>query len=235
MKGKKWFPLRSQLIGIAWISVVLLLIAGVAIFSPKKEVDRWGKESSDTIARVILDGKEDSVYRSKRKYTHYHADNAYHPRRMSPGKDSIRQATAPPPVRRQPLVVDLNTADTTTLMLLHGIGPTYARRIVTYRNRLGGYVDTRQLLEVYGFSEELLAHIQPHLVLTTDSIRRLDVNTIELKQLLRHPYIEYYQVRDIVRLRDRGVRFHSPDDLRAVPSMADSTLERMLPYLQFAQ
>ena len=154
---------------------------------------------------------------------------------MSPGKDSIRQATAPPPVRRQPLVVDLNTADTTTLMLLHGIGPTYARRIVAYRNRLGGYVDTRQLLEVYGFSEELLAHIQPHLVLTKDSIRRLDVNTIELKQLLRHPYIEYYQARDIVRLRDRGVRFHSPDDLRAVPSMADSTLERMLPYLQFAQ
>ena len=138
-----------------------------------------------------------------------------------------------PAVRRQPLVVELNNADTTTLQLLHGIGPAYARRIVRYRERLGGFIDVGQLLEVYGFTPELLAHIAPSLTLDTSSIRRIDINNIGLKQLIQHPYIEYYQARDIVNLRNRGVRFSSADDLRAVPSMADSTLARLLPYLSF--
>ena len=138
-----------------------------------------------------------------------------------------------PAARRQPLVVELNSADTTTLQLLHGIGPTYARRIVRYRERLGGFRKTGQLLEVYGITPELLSHIGPSLSLDTTAIRRIDINNVELKQLIKHPYIEYYQARDIVRLRQRGTVFRCADDLRAVPSMADSTLERLLPYIDF--
>lgn len=129
--------------------------------------------------------------------------------------------------------IELNSADTTTLMLLHGIGPTFARRIVRYRDRLGGFVSKEQLLEVYGFTPELLSHIESHLQLDTDSLHRISINRIALKQLIKHPYIEYFQARDIVNLRNRGVHFHSADDLRAIPSMADSTLERLLPYLSF--
>ncbi len=120
-------------------------------------------------------------------------------------------------------------------MLLHGIGPVYASRIVRYRERLGGFVDEAQLLEVYGITPELVEHIAPHLDFNSDSVRKMPINTIPLKQLIKHPYIEYYQARDIVRLRDRGVRFHNADDLRAVPSMTDSTLQRLLPYLDFGQ
>ena len=61
----------------------------------------------------------------------------------------------------------------------------------------------------------------------------IDINTIELKQLIKHPYIEYYQARDIIKLRGRGMVFRNADDLRAVPSMSDSTLERLLPYISF--
>ena len=63
----------------------------------------------------------------------------------------------------------------------------------------------------------------------------MDINSVELKQLIKHPYIEYYQARDIVRLRNKGVVFRTADDLRAVPSMADSTLERLLPYISFGE
>ena len=118
-------------------------------------------------------------------------------------------------------------------MLLHGIGPTFASRIVRYRERLGGFVNKEQLLEVYGVTPELLEHIAPHITVDAGHVRRICLDTITLKQLIRHPYIEYYQARDIVRLRDHGTRFLSTDDLRAVPSMADSTLQRLLPYLVF--
>ena len=63
----------------------------------------------------------------------------------------------------------------------------------------------------------------------------MDINSVELKQLIKHPYIEYYQARDIVQLRNKGVVFRTADDLRAVPSMADSTLERLLPYISFGE
>jgi len=129
--------------------------------------------------------------------------------------------------------VELNGADTTTLQLLYGIGPVYARRIVRYRERLGGFVSTGQLLEVYGITPELLEDMAPNITVDSSAVDKLPINSIPLKQLIKHPYIEYYQARDIVNLRNRGVKFHNADDLRAIPSMADSTLQRLLPYIDF--
>ncbi|MBQ8704550.1 MAG: helix-hairpin-helix domain-containing protein [Bacteroidales bacterium] len=175
-----------------------------------------------------MTAKEDSVYRSRRKHHH-----TQYTREKKPRTDSSFYTHEPPAPRKQPLTVELNSADTLTLQLLHGIGPVFARRIVRYRERLGGFVSGTQLLEVYGVTPELLNHIGPYLRIDTTAIRHINPNTLELKQLARHPYIEYYQARDIVRLRATGSRFHSVDDLRAIPSMADSTLERLLPYLDF--
>ena len=137
-------------------------------------------------------------------------------------------------MKRQPLSVELNSADTLTLQLLYGIGPTLARRIVRYRERLGGFHSTSQLTEVYGISQSLLERIEGQLTVDTAMVRTIGLDTVSLKQLLRHPYIEYYQARDIIALRNRGVRFRTVDDLRAVPSMADTTLERLLPYIDLS-
>lgn len=220
--------MHSQVIGIVWISAVLLIVAGLAIFLPKKHttvVENTCKETADT---AVLAKLEDSVYHARRQQRRSRqavVSNAPEP----------QAEPAPPPVRRQPLSVELNSADTTTLQLLHGIGPAYARRIVNYRERLGGFTNKEQLLEIYGFTPQLLEHISPYLTIDTATINKIDINAIPLKQLIKHPYIEYYQARDIINLRNRGRRFDCADDLRAVPSMADSTLQRLLPYIDFGQ
>ena len=232
MGRKKNAPTQSQTLGILWLSVALLLIVAVAFFSGHKGGSTPPNSTTGDTLEEILAQKEDSAYRSRRpkrntrQYNNDLRDNKRH-------LDSTFYTTEPPRPVKQPLVVDLNTADTLTLQLLHGIGPAYARRIVRYRERLGGFVSSSQLLEVYGFTPELLAHIAPHLTLDSTAIVRIDINSIDLKQLARHPYVEYYQARDIVRLRSLGTRFRTADDLRAVPSMADSTLERLLPYVDF--
>ena len=231
MKQKKHAPLQSQIVGIVWLSVGLLLILAVAFFLPKGNAKELQADTVATSDKTKLDHKEDSLYRSRRQRAVYQNKNREnHPR----AADTLRYSPALYSTR-QPLVVELNTADTTTLMLLHGIGPTFASRIVRYRERLGGFVDKRQLLEVYGFTPDLLNHIAPSLTLDSSQVKRLPINTIGLKQLIRHPYIEYYQARDLVVLRNHGVLFQSLDDLRAIPSMADSTLQRLQPYLDFAQ
>ena len=229
MGKKKQGPTHAQKLGIIWLSIALLLISAVAFFSSRRQTERVQNDTLATLHEDILTAKEDSVYRSRYRYNRnkqsYSKKHTY--------DTSFHSTVAPAPVK-QPLLVDLNSADSLTLQLLHGIGPAYARRIVRYRDRLGGFTSYSQLLEVYGFTPELLEHIRPHLRLDTTDIRPISINTIELKKLARHPYIEFYQARDIVRLRMTGMRFHSPDDLRAVPSMADSTLRRLLPYLDFS-
>lgn len=232
MSNEKRGPSHSQILGIIWLSIGLLIIGGIVFFSSRRTSEGVTEDTAAKQNTEILATKEDSVYRSRARKSY---NRQYHNKKADKkeGIDSAwfsHETLAP---KRQPLMVELNSADTLTLQLLHGIGPAYARRIVAYRERLGGFVETKQLLEVYGFTPELLTHIAPHLSLDTTGLRRIDINHIELKQLIRHPYIEYYQARDIVRLRQMGRHFGSADDLRAVPSMSDSTLLRLLPYIDF--
>lgn len=235
MKGEKRGLLPSQVRGIVWVSVGLMLVAVVAFFSRKALPDTIQNDTLVAVNEEKLTSQEDSIYHARRNGSVYHKDKSILKRNHTQVMDTQMYRHTLPPIRKQPLVVELNTADTTTLMLLHGIGPAFARRIVGYRDRLGGFIDSTQLLEVYGFTPELLAHIAPYIVIDRDSIRHLNINHLGVKQLARHPYMEYYQARDIVRLRDRGMVFLSEEDLRAVPSMADSSLRRLLPYIDFAQ
>lgn len=230
MDYKKKGPTHTQTLGIVWLSVALLTIAAVAFFSSRHNIEVVPNDTSEVLQQDILTTKEDSVYRIRRTYSHntHRTNKKYRP-------DTSFYTIVPPAPTKQPLVVELNSADSLTLQLLHGIGPAYARRIVRYRERLGGFTSTEQLLEVYGFTPELLEHLLPHLTLDTMAVRRIDINHVELKQLAMHPYMEYYQARDIVRLRNSGVLFRNADDLRAVPSMADSTLRRILPYIDFGE
>ena len=233
--------MRSQVIGIAWIIAVLVLCAGWYFFS-LREVEKKGAEAAEMVAEVEnLAAKEDSVYRSRRESRIMHREPARYEGRKGGRKEGRKEGRGepmyshePPPVRKQALRVELNGADTTALQLLHGIGPAYARRIVRYRERLGGFVADSQLLEVYGFTPALLDHLRPQLELDTAARRRIAINSVGLKELARHPYVEYYQARDIVNLRAKGVIFSAEEDLRAVPSMADSTLRRLRPYLDFS-
>ena len=218
---------HSQVVGIAWLSALLLLIAGLIIFLPRKGETGGEKESPTVADTAILTQKEDSAYRQRRNFVRNEQRMRQEASATTERFDTLR------PIKRQPLTVELNSADTLTLQMLHGIGPARARRITAYRERLGGFRKVEQLAEVYGIEPQLVAELAPHLTIDTAEIRKISINTIELKQLLKHPYIEYYQARDIIRLRSKGQRFTTADDLRAVPSMADSTLERLLPYIDF--
>lgn len=229
MGKKKHTPTHSQMLGIVWLSAALLIIAAVAFFSSRHTPEPAQNDTTSSLHETFLTQKEDSVYRSRRTNR-----PKQHNTTEIQQKEPSFYTHQPPVYKKQPLVVDLNTADTLTLQLLHGIGPAYARRIVRYRERLGGFIAYSQLLEVYGFTPELLEHIRPSLTLDTGAVRHIDINSVGLKQLARHPYVEYYQARDIIRLRNLGTRFTSPDDLRAIPSMTDSTLQRLLPYITFS-
>lgn len=125
--------------------------------------------------------------------------------------------------------IALNTADTTTLKRVPGIGSGYARAIVNYRNRLGGYVDVNQLLDIKGIPPEALQYI----VLGNSDVKKLDVNHLSLNQLKQHPYLNFYQARALVESRRLHGPLRSAADLQLISDFTEADIKRLIPYLQF--
>ena len=125
--------------------------------------------------------------------------------------------------------VDLNTADTTELMKIPGIGPVRARRIVEYRHALGGYHTIRQVHESYDLPEELGDWVH----ISTPQIEKLHINKASLSQLRAHPYLTFYQARAIVELRRREGAIRSVRQLLFLEEFTEADIARLTPYLSF--
>lgn len=125
--------------------------------------------------------------------------------------------------------IDLNVADTSQLKRVPGIGSYYARQIIRYGERLGGYVSTDQLDEIEDFPMESKVFFK--IVKTAPS--KLNVNKLSLSQLRRHPYINYYQARDIIDYRRTNGPLKSINDLSLSPNFTPSDLRRLSPYLDY--
>lgn len=58
-------------------------------------------------------------------------------------------------------LINVNTADQQTLMLLPGVGEVLSQRIIAYRNKNGPFGSLRDLLNVSGIGEQKLEAIIP--------------------------------------------------------------------------
>ena len=123
----------------------------------------------------------------------------------------------------------LNTADTTQLMRVPGIGSYYSKVIMRYGERLGGYVSINQLDEIEGFPPEA----KRFFIISNPSPRRLNMNTMSLNELKRHPYINYYQAKAIISYRRINGQIHSLKQLSTSPDFTEETIKRLLPYVTY--
>ena len=130
-------------------------------------------------------------------------------------------------------LVELNTADTTILKKVPGIGSTFARRIVKYRELLGGFYDVSQLAEVYGIDEERYQTLAPWFIADTLHIRRLEVNALPAAALRKHPYLDYRQAKAIEQLRKQKSRLSGWENLQLIEEFTDTDKKRLTPYLSF--
>jgi len=133
--------------------------------------------------------------------------------------------------RVKPKIIEINSADSLVLDELPGIGPAFARRIIKYRVMLGGFVYPEQLKEVYGMDSTRLNGFIKLIRIDTSGIRKMDINKATFKELLAHPYLEYEQVKAIVRFRDKKGLLGSPGELWAAGVLADSLWNCLSHYL----
>ena len=131
----------------------------------------------------------------------------------------------------EPIIVELNSADTAQLKKLYGIGPSFAKRIVKYRDLLGGYVVKEQVLEVYGMDSARYLPLEESLLVDTTYRTRININTADFKTLLRHPYLNKNQVKAIVNYRKQHGDFRSISELRKIHLISLEDLEKLNSYL----
>jgi len=145
--------------------------------------------------------------------------------------DSVPRRTYSKPFERS-REVELNTADTIELRGLPSIGPWLARKIVEYRERLGGFYHADQLLEVYRLTPGKLDTIWPYLRIDTTAVRKLDINRIHVEELLKHPYLSRSQAKGLVAYREKHGPFNSLSDLKKCLLIDDKTFEKMCIYIE---
>jgi len=131
------------------------------------------------------------------------------------------------------VVIELNSADSAKLTELKGIGPTFARRIVNYRNRLGGFVSKEQLKEVYGIDDDRYDEMQEQVSVDPSRIQKLHINKVDLDALKHFPYLTFKQMNAIVQFREQHGDYTSINDMRNIAILNDEILRKIEPYIDF--
>lgn len=106
------------------------------------------------------------------------------------------------PQAYKPVFLDINKADTAELVMLKGVGAVIAKRIVAYRDRLGGFVRNEQLLEVFGIDSSRYDGLRLQLK-APSPIVKIKINSISFEELRKHPYLTAYQARSIIYYRTK--------------------------------
>lgn len=127
-------------------------------------------------------------------------------------------------------LIELNTADSILLKQLPGIGDKLSKRIVKYRDLLGGFCSVSQLKEVYGLSEQTISQITDKVTVDVSKVKKLDLNFAEINELSRHPYLSKDLARLIVKFRSKNGSIRDLDILRDSMILNIDDYNRLKPY-----
>ncbi len=130
-----------------------------------------------------------------------------------------------------PKVVELNQADTNSLIKLPFIGSKIAQRIVKYGERLGGYYNKEQLYEVYGVDSARYNQIEMYLKVDGFFLTKININEVTYTELISHPYFPKELARNIIMYRNMHGKYTNISELKNCELMSDVVLLKIAPYI----
>lgn len=132
---------------------------------------------------------------------------------------------------KREFIINLNQADSVDLIRVKGIGPVFAKRILSYRNLLGGYHSVNQLLEVYNFPHETLRDNESIFRINPVLIEKIRINFAEYSELLKHPYLNKNDVDAILTYKNKNGPFNNVKELYHSAVLDSLTFSKVKPYL----
>jgi len=143
-------------------------------------------------------------------------DSTYYPEKMKTSKS---------------ITININVADQIELEKIPGVGPFYAKNILKYRERLGGFVKKDQLLEVWKMDVEKYNAIEMFVEVQGNQVRKITLNTATAEELKSHPYLNWNIANSIVKIRVKKGKFTAIDDIRESVLIDEELFEKIKPYL----
>lgn len=131
---------------------------------------------------------------------------------------------------KQVIKLDLNAATEVMLVALPGIGTYTATKIITYRDRLGGFLSLEQLHEIPNLKPEILQHVIPYLSLKK-GVKHIAINEVAYETLKQHPYLNWNQANSIIKMRKQRGAFKALEELKESVLIDEETYKKLLPYL----
>lgn len=202
--------------------IVLLLALGLRLWLP-------GFLSSDP--QLLL--KEDAEFISW-----LHRQDSL--RRLQENEAKLPKMSGQPVVHhkatRKPLrpKQDLNAASASELQTVRGIGPVLSKRILKFREALGGFLHESQLRDVYGLSPEVAREaMKQFTVVDPPVISPLNINTASPEALSRLVYLNRHMAEKIVRHRNAHGNFSEASELAQLLGISKDRIDRIALYLQF--
>jgi competence ComEA-like helix-hairpin-helix protein len=128
-------------------------------------------------------------------------------------------------------LIDINTASYEELIRIKGIGDYLAKNIIWYRNKLGGYIKKEQLLEIKNFRETSFEQIKTNITVDASKIKKININFSEIKDLVKHPYLNYNQAKAIVNYRTRNGAYQTVSVLEEKKILPHDTYKKIKKYL----
>lgn len=139
-----------------------------------------------------------------------------------------------PTAAYKPLTIDINLADTSEWKVLKGIGSVLSKRIVKYRESLGGFYSVEQVREVYGLPIETFESIKANLDSPNNyMVKKININTSPVDELSKHPYINKKLAQTIVNYRTQHGDFKSFESLSQIQSLDHNFLRKIEHYLEY--
>ncbi|MBE6187732.1 MAG: helix-hairpin-helix domain-containing protein [Rikenellaceae bacterium] len=131
--------------------------------------------------------------------------------------------------------VEINSADSTTLVGVRGIGPKTAGAIVMYRKLLGGFVSIDQLSELKCVTSENFARFSKEICCDSCVFSKIDINFAPASELEYHPYMTRKAINKIIQLRKSKGGWKSFEDIVSDDIFTEEQAAKLAPYLHFGE
>ncbi|MDQ6610281.1 MAG: helix-hairpin-helix domain-containing protein [Bacteroidota bacterium] len=132
---------------------------------------------------------------------------------------------------RKPIIVNINEADTSAFIALPGIGSKLSARIISFREKLGGFYSVDQVGETYGVPDSTFQKIKGRLQVDGANVKKINVNTATKDELKVHPYIRWNLANAIVEYRNQHGAYKSLDELKNIVVVDEATFGKIVHYL----
>lgn len=137
--------------------------------------------------------------------------------------------------QKKEIKIELNNASQEDLVQLNGIGNVFAKRIVDFRDKLGGFYSIEQVKDVYGIHDTVFQKIKNNIYLQKAApILKLNINNATLEELTANPYFFTTLAKQIVGYRTKVKPFATIEDLKKLYYIRDNPeyYEKILPYVR---